>query len=289
MRIFILGATGSIGKAVTAELSRHGHDLVALARSEDAERKLAALDIGSLRGDLREPEKWVGVLRDVDAIIHVAATFTEDMGEVDNKLTETMLREAERVARRIRFIYTGGCWLYGVTGDRVADETTPYDPIPSFAWMVENGARALSAPTLDTMIIHPAMVYDRDGGVLRRFIASAREKGRIEIWGSPDTRWPVVHRQDLAIAYRLILEGGIPGQSYCVASEPGVRVGDIADILSRRFGLTGNPLVRSTEEVVAEQGAWAVGPTLDQQMCGARIMRDLGWAPSHTDILSEIE
>lgn len=41
MRIFVLGATGTIGEALTAELSAQGHELIALARSEDAERKLA--------------------------------------------------------------------------------------------------------------------------------------------------------------------------------------------------------------------------------------------------------
>ncbi len=288
MRTLILGATGTIGEPLSDDLAGHGHDLVALARSDESERRLSAKGIEVVRGDLRVPRKWVRIVREVDAIIHVAATFTEDMGEVDLTLVEAMLAEVESAARRIRFIYTGGCWLYGETGDRIADEATPFDPIPSFAWMIGNGDRVLAARHLDAMIVHPAMVYDRDGGVLTRLIAGARERGRVEVWGSPDTRWPVVHRRDLAAAYRLVLEGGAPSESYCVAAETGVPVGRIADALGRRFGLAAGPLVRGRNEVIAEEGAWAAGPMLDQRMSGRKIARELGWTPAYSSILGEI-
>ena len=288
MRIFILGATGTIGEPLAEELAGHGHDLVALARSDESERRLSAKGIAVVRGDLRAPRDWVEVVHEVDAIVHVAATFTDDMGAVDSHLVTALLSEAEGTGHRIRFIYTGGCWLFGETGERVADEATPFAPPPSFAWMVENGDRVLAARHLDAMIVHPAMVYDRESGVLDRFIAGARDEGRIEIWGSPDTRWPVVHRRDLAAAYRLVLEGGSPSEAYCVAAEEGVPVGRIAEALGQRFGLTAEPLVRARDEVIAEQGAWAVGPMLDQQMSGRKIRTELGWTPAYTKILDEI-
>ncbi|CAN0506176.1 unnamed protein product, partial [Discosporangium mesarthrocarpum] len=48
------------------------------------------------------------------------------------------------------------------------------------------------------------------------------------------------------------------------------------------------PLVRAREEVLAEQGAWAAGPMLDQQMSARKITEDLNWTPQYTDILTEI-
>ena len=288
MRTLILGATGTIGEPLSDELAGHGHDLVALARSDESQRRLSAWGINVVRGDLRAPRDWVEIVHEVDAIVHVAATFTDDMGAVDRNLVEALLGETERAGRRIRFVYTGGCWLFGETGDRIADEAAPFDPIPSFAWMVENGGRVLAARHLDAMIVHPAMVYDREGGALARLVAGARDRGRVEIWGSPDTRWPVVHRRDLAAAYRLVLEGGAPSEAYCVAAEEGVPVGRIADALGRRFGLTVEPEVRERNEVLAEQGAWAAGPMLDQQMSARKIRKDLGWSPAFTNILDEI-
>ncbi len=154
--------------------------------------------------------------------------------------------------------------------------------------MIENGQILVGADGFEAMILHPAMVYERDGGVFSRLADSARNQGLIEVWGSLSTRWPLVHRADLASAYRLVLEGGAAGQSYNAAAQEGVRIGEVAAAMARRFGIDVAPRVRSLSEVVAEQGAWAEGPTLDQQMSGRKLMETLGWRPRHTDVLAEI-
>ena len=143
MKALVLGSTGSIGTAVARELAAHGHEIVALCRSDASEAALKGLGYGTLRGDLRRPADWAGIVREVDAVVHVAATFTEDMGDVDRAVVDALIAAAEPEAASddpIRFLYTGGCWLYGATGDAVATEESPFNPIPSFAWMVENAA-----------------------------------------------------------------------------------------------------------------------------------------------------
>ncbi len=288
MRVFVLGATGSIGGAVTDELLTHGHDVRALARSDASDLTLAAKGVDTVRGDIRDPAPWCSVVDDVDAIVHVAATFDDDMGAIDRRMLQALIAQTEHGAREIRFLYTGGCWLYGATGDIVATEKSKLTPIPAFAWMADNVRLAFAAKNLAVTLVHPAMVYERDGGVLSRFIASAHEDGAVEIWGSADTRWPVVHREDLASAYRLALEAGLPSNSYNVAAEQGVRVGDISAAVHNRLGLTKPPVVRPVADAVAEHGAWAAGPALDQQMSAQRFMKDSGWRPRRVNILEEI-
>jgi len=288
MRILLLGASGYIGSAVLTELIRHDHTVLALARSDQTEQSLRKSGAEIIRGDLRQPELWAAAVHKVEAIIHVAATFTDDMGDVDRRVMDALILEATKAAHRLRFIYTGGCWLYGQTGDNVATETTPFNPIPAFAWMIANGRAVLQAPCFESIILHPAMTYDRDGGVISRFLTSARENGLIEVWGSLETRWPVVHRKDLANAYRLALEQGVPGRSYNLASEEGVLVGDIARTLALRQGLETELHILSTNDAMAQYGNWAAGPTLDQQMSGQKITAELGWLPVRTNILSEI-
>ncbi len=288
MRVFVLGATGAIGHSIVPELITHGHEIVALARSDASEAKLAAKNISVIRGDLRAPMAWCKIIHDVDAIIHVAGTFSDDEGDVDHHLVLVLIAEAKRAERKIRFIYTGGCWLFGETGDEIADETSEFDPLSAFYWVVENSRLVFEAPCFETMMIHPAMVYDRDGGTMSRFLSSAQKAGRVEVWGSLQTRWPVVHSEDNAQAYRLVLEHGQAGQSYCVAAETGVWVGEMAAVIGQRFGLTADPWVRDVSDVVREHGEWAFGPTLDQQISGEKIMRTLGWSPKFVNILAEI-
>ncbi len=289
MRVLLLGGTGSIGAPLLDALRQRGHRVLAVVRSSEAEARLQKQGVETLRGDIRNPQDWAAsAVGSVEVIIHVAATFSDDMGDVDRQLVDTLVSAIAETGRRFRFIYTGGCWLFGETGNAVADETSPFDPIPSFAWMIKNWQRLEKAAHLDAILVHPAMVYDRDGGVLTRFMECARDKGRIEIWGSAETRWPVVHRQDLATAYCLALEAGQPGESYCAAAETGVRVGSIVQVLGQRFGLSESPVMVDREVVLSSQGDWAAGPMLDQQMSGRKLTTELGWSPQVRDILSEI-
>lgn len=285
MRVLLLGATGTIGGAILAELLHHGYSVLALARSDSAEQKIINMGADVIRGDLHKPRQWASVIHKVDAVIHAAATFCENMGEIDLRVINELIAEGNKAKCKIRFIYTGGVWLYGQTGDDVATEATSLNPISSFAWMEHNGEVALSAPCFYTNIVHPGIVYARDAGVLSDFSA---DEGRVEVWGAIETRWPVVHRDDLASAYRLVLEKGIPGESYNVCSEQGVKVGDIAAEFTKRFKCEKEPLILTVEEVIAEHGEWALGPMLDQCMSAEKIKKSLGWLPYHRDIMSEI-
>jgi nucleoside-diphosphate-sugar epimerase len=277
MRVFVLGGTGSIGSAIIDELLKAGHHVLGLARSEDSARILSAKGVSIVAGDIRDPAKWSGMAAEVDGIVHAAATFTDDMVDVDRVLTSALIDAAKHASAPPRFVYTGGCWLYGETGDTVATEDTPFDPIESLA---DHGAEITATPYLEGMIVHPAMVYERDGGVFSRFAEEAKTSRRISIVGSAQTRWPLVHKDDLAVLYRLVLEKGLRGSSYNGATEHGVRVGDIVDVMSARFNLPSHPLIRSVEDAVAEYGDWAAGYALDQQMSGEKARAELGWNPS---------
>lgn len=288
MRILLLGATGYIGSAVLSELLSHGHSILALAHHARAEESLARQGADVLTGDIRQPQAWAAALQQVDAVVHLAATFTEDMGAVDDGLIEAFIAAAAGRDRRLRFLYTGGCWLYGATGDRVADENDPLSPFPSFAWMPRNFEKIKAVEAFEAVFLHPAMVYDRDGGTLSRFIEGARDNGVIEIIGSLDTRWPLVQLQDLASAYRLALTEARPGEAYNLATEDGVAVKRLAAVISKRFGLERPPQLLSRAEAIDQLGSWAAGPALDQQMSGAKARRALGWQPKHVSIFDEL-
>jgi hypothetical protein len=51
----------------------------------------------------------------------------------------------------------------------VATEESPFDAPAEWAWSIEHMKTVLVASHVRGIVIHPAMVYERDGGVLAQF------------------------------------------------------------------------------------------------------------------------
>lgn len=293
MRFFVLGATGSIGTGLVSELREQTHHVMALSRSEAADAKLRSLGAIPCRGDLRSPEDWADLAVSHDALIHTACTAFEDMPLVDARVTDALLAAAKSASHRPRVIYTGSCWFYGATGEQTAHEGPPFKVHPSFEWMIESSSRLLACPDISTAILVPGMVYHIDGGVFRRFIASARKAAPIEIWGSADTRWPLIHRDDLAKAYCALLERPQLTGYFNAATENSVRVGDIATGIAKALGSVHPHHILPVSDVVHKFGAWASGPVIDHSMGAARLRNEADWQPTicdwtHSDLMKHL-
>jgi len=289
VRVFVLGGTGSIGGAVVRELVARRHDVIGLARSEASALRLRQHGAASLAGDIASPERWTKTLPRIDAVIHIACDFKSDMTGIDRRLLDILLPALAAQPVKPRFIYTGGCWQFGATHGKVTTEEAPFDPLPAFAWMVPHLQRVLAAPEVDGIVIHPAMVYDGAGGVFQRFAREASERDAVRLVESEAVRWPLVHRDDLANLYALVLERAPAGSSYIGAAIEAFSVGQIARAFAKRFGTrTHEPEIISADAVAAELGEWARGYARDQRLSGARARRELGWQPKHLDPEREI-
>jgi nucleoside-diphosphate-sugar epimerase len=289
MRVLVLGGTGSIGSAVVRELVARGHVVFGLARSGISAAKLGEWGATSIAGDIASPSSWTMGLPPLDAIIHAASDFNIEMGAIDQHLLDVMLAALASQPKRPRFIYSGGCWLFGSTGDAVATEETAFNPLPAFAWMLPHLQRVLSAPEVEGIVIHPAMVYTPQGGVFQRFARDSREREAIRVVGSEAVRWPLVHSEDLAILYALALERAPAGSSYIGAAVEGLAVGMVARAFAKRLGTRRpEPEIVSADSVAAELGEWARGYALDQRLSSTRASYELGWQPRHLDPESEI-
>jgi len=289
VRVFVLGGTGSIGQPTVQKLIERGHDVWALARSEDSAAKLAEAGATPIAGDIASPERWIEKLPLLDAVIHAACDFNSDMGAIDIRLLDALLPALAAQPNRARFIYTGGCWLFGATGDEIATEETPFCPLPAFGWMVPQLRRILDSPDIDGIVIHPAMVYAADGGVFHRFAREAVERDAIRVVAGEGVRWPLVHAEDLAELYVLALERAPARSSYIGAAIEGFPVGRIARAFALRFGTQQqSPEIISGDAISAVSGEWGRGYGLDQRLSGEKARRELGWKPKHLDPLAEI-
>jgi nucleoside-diphosphate-sugar epimerase len=185
------------------------------------------------------------------------------------------------------FIYTSGVWVYGNTGDHIADEDFPLNPIPLAAWRpaVE---RLVFQAEVRGVVIRPAIVYGRAAGILGDFVQSARERNAARFVGDGENRWPLVHVEDLADLYVRALEHA-PAATVLNASDgPSVKVRALAEAASFGADAGGNTEAWPLDEAREELGAYADALVLDQQISSQRARTLLGWTPQAASALEEL-
>lgn len=146
--------------------------------------------------------------------------------------------------------------------------------------MIQGAKRLLRYQDFSTAVIVPGMVYHADGGgVFRRFLPAIAHHKTVEIWGSAKTRWPLIHRDDLAQAYLTLLSRPDLTGYFNAATEPGVPVGEVVRGLMAAAGVTVPMVEVPVSEVERRFGAWASGATLDQKMGAERLRHEAHWKP----------
>jgi nucleoside-diphosphate-sugar epimerase len=270
MRVFLTGATGYIGTAVAEHLRAAGHQVMGLARSDAAAGRLRAAGVEAVRGDFTDPAGVGATARAADGTISMATAY--DLA-VDPPAVDAILHALEGSGKP--FIYTSGIWSHGDTGGHVVDETTPPRPLPMVQWRqaVEDRVLAAAGRNIRTIVIRPAIVYGRSGGIPGGFVESARSEGAARMVGKGENRWPLVFVDDLADLYLRALEQAPPGTLLLGVSGPAVRVRDLATAASRGAGANGRVFAWPLDEARAELGEYADALALDDLERGSYVPR----------------
>ncbi|HYF40523.1 MAG TPA: NAD-dependent epimerase/dehydratase family protein [Gemmatimonadales bacterium] len=286
MKVFLTGATGYIGSAVADRLRAAGHQVSGLARSDAAATKLETAGISAVRGDFSDPRSVGVAARSSDAVISTATTYNP---AIDGPALDAMLDALSGSNKPL--VYTSGIWSHGDTGGKVVDETTPPRPAELVAWRqgIEDQVLQGAGRGIRTVVIRPAIVYGRGGGIPAGFVQSAQKQGAAQFVGTGENRWPFVHVDDLADLYLLALEKAPPGTLLLGVSGPSYRVREVAAAASRGAGAGGKTAAWALEEARQKMGAYADALVLDQQATGRKAQELLGWRPYRADVLEDIE
>ncbi|MFL5472460.1 MAG: NAD-dependent epimerase/dehydratase family protein [Gemmatimonadales bacterium] len=281
MKVFLTGATGYIGSAVTERLRAAGHEVSALARSDASAGKLAATGVRAVRGDFSDPRSITAAAREADGVISLATTYDP---AIDGPAIDTILDALSGSNKP--FIYTSGIWSHGDTGGKVVDETSPPRPAQLVSWRqaVEDRVFQAASRGIRSVVIRPAIVYGRGGGIPAGFVESAQTEGAARYVGTGENRWPFVHVDDLAELYLLALEKAPPGTLLLGVSGPSFRVADVAAAASRGAGAGGKTVGLPLEQARGKLGPYADALILDQQASGKKAETLLGWRPSRPSV-----
>ncbi len=137
--------------------------------------------------------------------------------------------------------------------------------------------------TLATAVIRPGMVYGGKGGLVSSLFASAVNEGVVAYVGDGRNRWSLVHRDDLAVLYRLVLERRAREVFHGVDGVP-ARTAELARAAAEAAGKGG-----ATRSVPLEEARKQMGPVADalvlDQVVVTRRAGELGWKPARRSFL----
>ena len=227
MKAFVIGATGVLGRETLPLLRGHGHQVIALARTAEAEKALAGQGVETIRGDIYDPATLERGARNADAVFHLATRIPQkpipklaDFAENDRLRTEgaRLLAEAAKKAGARALLFQSIAFIYpDCAGAEVTEESQPLDH-PLVRTALE-GERATLDSGLRGVALRGGAFFHR-GAYHTNWMAEQLRKRRLPLIGRGDAFMNLVHPRDLARAFVLAAESGNARGVYHVAAQP---------------------------------------------------------------------
>jgi nucleoside-diphosphate-sugar epimerase len=164
MKVFIIGASGYIGRVVVERVLQTGHQVVALARSDEAVAKLPLGDVVVVRGDTASSDALAQGVEEADAVLHLAIMGNRSPASPDDRSLEAIIEALAGTGKAL--LVTSGFGVYLGTRVREVDEDTPLtDVLPVQAWRVQMERQVVDAAGkgVRSVVIRPPFVYGRGG------------------------------------------------------------------------------------------------------------------------------
>jgi uncharacterized protein YbjT (DUF2867 family) len=196
MKVAVFGASGTIGRPLTAELAQT-HDVIAVSRNrqDDAE------GIVWKTADATERDSVARVLDGVEVAYYLVHSLgSDDFEKQDLLAAETIASEAERAGVK-QLVYLGGL------GDDSADLS------PHLRSRRETGVR-LASTSVPVTTLRAAMVVGRGSAAFETIVALV---DRLPAMVTP--RWVSTRTQPIALADIVAYLAGVCGLKAALASE----------------------------------------------------------------------
>lgn len=287
-KILVTGSNGFVGRHLTCELLKSGHQVVGIASSQIPTDEQD--DIKQLTLDLTRREEADKIdFSEIYSVIHLAGlaavgpSFDNPLEYINvNVGIETNLFEAALVQNaRPRFLIVSSGALYDTEAPQPLTEESPVLPNSPYAVSKlgqEQMARYYSSRGFESIIARPFNHIGPGQGLgfivpdfAQQIVAIEKGEQQAVSVGNLDAQRDYTDVRDIVRAYRLLLEKGVSGETYNICSGKGVSGHDILKGLGQAAGL--EPKVVQDPERMRPSDIPVLTGSHD------KLSRDTGWQP----------
>jgi len=226
-RVFVTGGSGFVGGALTGRLVSEGHQVVALARSEEAAASVRARGATVVRGDLDSVDAMSSGMEGATLVVHCAAKASASgrlagFQRANVEGTKNVLEAARKAGVR-RFVHVG-TEAATMVGDPLVniDETYPLAPESKAPY---SSTKALAEQAvissngkggLETVVVRPRFIWGRgDTNLLPELVVAAQDGKLVWIDGGRHLT-STTHIDNVIEGILLAAEEGQRGEAYFV-------------------------------------------------------------------------
>jgi nucleoside-diphosphate-sugar epimerase len=288
-KVLLLGGAGYIGSILTEILLGSGYRVTIVDRflyGEDSVQGLKGnANLTIINGDTRHIDVLVPVIKESDAVVHLAELVGDPLCAQDPQATFEINYLATATISQIcsdlqvnRCIYLSSCSVYGASSnpDEILDEQSHLAPVSLYAKMKINSERALLstsngnfAPCIFRLGTVFGMSYrPRFDLVVNLLTAKAVTEGNVHVFGGEQWR-PHVHAADVARAIKLALEApleSVKNRVFNIVTE-NMRIIDLGRLVAK--------LIPGTELVIEDKES----DRRNYRVSSANAEKSLGFRP----------
>ncbi|OOQ60434.1 NAD-dependent epimerase/dehydratase family protein [Mucilaginibacter pedocola] len=236
-KILVTGGTGLVGARLLPRLAGAGYNCRALVR----EGKAAPAGAAGITGDLFDPLSLAGAVKEISAVIHLAAVFrtadTELIWKSNLEGTRNLIEAVRLHAPGAKFIFASTSHVYNKDNPhpgREDDEPAPQHAYPASKVAAE---KALGESGLSWSVLRFPFVYGDGDGHLEDL-----PKHAIAAKFHPAMRMSTIHHRDIFTAVAMALEGKLDGRIVNIADEAPLTLYEILQLAGETMPATSEPL-----------------------------------------------
>ena len=299
MKILVTGASGFIGRAISAWLTSQSLEVVGAVRQLPAR---AQVDVDyRIVGGLDSGTDWRAALAGIDAIVHCAARVHVMRETADDPLaafrsanvagTERLARQAAALGVK-RLVFISSIKVNGeesAEGFNENDTPAPQDPYGQAKWEAEEMLSQVSKETgLEVVIVRPPLVYGPGvKGNLARLLSWVERGVPLPLAGIRNARSLIGIDNFTSALHACLTHPAAAGRTYLVCDGEDISTPELVRRLGRHLGKPAR--LFALPAPLLEGLAGLVGRRADvQRLTGSlivddsRVRRELGWLPPRT-------